>query len=151
MQHAIDLAQLAKIKGEIPVGAVLVFNNSIISEGLNSSISNHDPTAHAEIKALRKGGQVLKNYRLLNTTLYVTLEPCMMCYGAIFHSRIHRLVFGAKYKHINIKQNNMIQKNVLLNLSITKGILKEQCKNILTSFFHQKRKRIKFKKTILKI
>jgi tRNA(adenine34) deaminase len=96
MQHALALADYAESLGEIPVGAVLVDENGkIIGEGWNQSILKHDPTAHAEIEAIRQGAKLLQNYRLLNTTLYVTLEPCTMCAGAILHSRIKRLVFGA--------------------------------------------------------
>ncbi len=83
-------------EGEVPVGAVLVHNNQVIGEGWNRPIGRHDPTAHAEIMALRQGGLVLQNYRLLDTTLYVTLEPCVMCSGAMVHSRIGTLVFGAR-------------------------------------------------------
>lgn len=96
MRHALRLADKAEQLGEIPVGAVLVDEQgNLLGEGWNLSISESDPTAHAEIVALRQGGQYLQNYRLLNTTLYVTLEPCTMCAGAILHSRIKRLVFGA--------------------------------------------------------
>ena len=96
MRHALMLADKAEALGEIPVGAVLVSaEGEIIGEGWNLSIIDSDPTAHAEIVALRQGGQRLQNYRLLNATLYVTLEPCTMCAGAILHSRIKRLVFGA--------------------------------------------------------
>lgn len=96
MQHALMLADRAEALGEIPVGAVLVDDEgNILGEGWNLSIIEHDPTAHAEIVALRNAAQNIQNYRLLNTTLYVTLEPCTMCAGAILHSRIKRLVFGA--------------------------------------------------------
>ena len=93
MRHALTLAQRAWDEGEVPVGAVLVHNNQVIGEGWNRPIGRHDPTAHAEIMALRQGGLVLQNYRLLDTTLYVTLEPCVMCSGAMVHSRIGTLVF----------------------------------------------------------
>lgn len=96
MRHALALAQRAWEEGEVPVGAVLVHNNQVIGEGWNRPIGRHDPTAHAEIMALRQGGLVLQNYRLLDTTLYVTLEPCVMCSGAMVHSRIGTLVFGAR-------------------------------------------------------
>ena len=96
MQHALMLADRAEALGEIPVGAVLVDDEgNILGEGWNLSIIENDPTAHAEIVALRNAAQHIQNYRLLNTTLYVTLEPCTMCAGAILHSRIKRLVFGA--------------------------------------------------------
>ena len=96
MRHALQLAKRAWEEGEVPVGAVLVHNNQVIGEGWNRPIGRHDPTAHAEIMALRQGGLVLQNYRLLDTTLYVTLEPCVMCSGAMIHSRIGTVVYGAR-------------------------------------------------------
>lgn len=95
MRYALRLADRAEQLGEVPVGAVLVNSENCIAEGWNSSIANCDPSAHAEIVALRKAGRKLNNYRLINTTLYVTLEPCVMCMGALSHARIGRLVFGA--------------------------------------------------------
>ncbi|WP_411726168.1 tRNA adenosine(34) deaminase TadA [Methyloglobulus sp.] len=95
MRYAIRLAQRAELLGEVPIGAVLVKDNRCIAEGWNAPIANHDVTAHAEITALREAGKALANYRLVDTTLYVTLEPCVMCMGAIVHARIKRLVFGA--------------------------------------------------------
>ena len=88
-------AERAAAAGEVPVGALLVLDNQVIGEGWNRPIGRHDPTAHAEIMALRQGGLVLQNYRLIDATLYVTLEPCVMCAGAMVHSRIRRLVYGA--------------------------------------------------------
>jgi len=96
MQHALALAKQAELKGEVPVGAVLVKDGNIIGEGLNSPINLHDPTAHAEILAIRQAAEKEQNYRLPNTTLYVTLEPCSMCAGALVHSRVERLVYAAK-------------------------------------------------------
>ncbi|XBC41997.1 MAG: tRNA adenosine(34) deaminase TadA [Buchnera aphidicola (Kaburagia rhusicola rhusicola)] len=144
MKHALKFAKLAEIDKEVPVGAVLVLNNVIIGQGSNSSISTHDPTAHAEIIALRSGGAFLKNYRLTNTTLYVTLEPCSMCYGAIIHSRISRLVFGTSYNnknsytHFNENQYESIKKSKII---ITKNILNKECKNILKFFFKKKERK----------
>ncbi|XBC43535.1 MAG: tRNA adenosine(34) deaminase TadA [Buchnera aphidicola (Meitanaphis flavogallis)] len=143
MKHALKFARLAEIDREVPVGAVLVLNNVIIGQGSNSSISTHDPTAHAEIIALRSGGMFLKNYRLINTTLYVTLEPCSMCYGAIIHSRIFRLVFGTSYNnkdngaYFNHNQYGKIKNSKII---ITKNILNKECKNILKFFFKKKEK-----------
>jgi tRNA(adenine34) deaminase len=95
MQRALELADAAEKMGEVPVGAVLVHGDEIIAEGANRPIASNDPTAHAEIEALRAGGQVIGSYRLTDTTLYVTLEPCAMCAAAIVHARVRRLVFGA--------------------------------------------------------
>jgi len=95
MQHALQLARYAEQQGEVPVGAVLVVENTIIGEGWNCPISTCDPTAHAEIVALRQAAQQRQNYRLIDTTLYVTLEPCTMCAGAILQARVQRVVFGA--------------------------------------------------------
>jgi len=95
MQHALELAKRAESEGEVPVGAVVVYDEQVIGEGWNSPISDNDPTAHAEIMALRSAAKKINNYRLLDTTLYVTLEPCIMCTGAITHSRVKRVVYGA--------------------------------------------------------
>src|SRR6267143_2850890 len=95
MQRALDLADAAETSGEVPVGAVLVRGDEVIATGANRPIASHDPTAHAEIEALRAGGRALNSYRLADTTLYVTLEPCAMCASAIVHSRVRRLVFGS--------------------------------------------------------
>src|SRR5688572_13860969 len=95
MQYALDLAHQAQLQGEVPVGAVLVKDQEILGVGFNCPIATHDPTSHAEIQAIRAASKLLNNYRLPETTLYVTLEPCAMCAGAIVHARIGRVVFGA--------------------------------------------------------
>ena len=95
MRHALRLAEQAGREGEVPVGALLVRHGQLIAEGWNRPIINSDPSAHAEMQALRAAGQALSNYRLIDTTLYVTLEPCTMCAGAIIHARVARVVFGA--------------------------------------------------------
>ncbi len=95
MQRALQLARQAEAMGEVPVGAVVVFDGEVIGEGFNQPIGSDDPSAHAEIMALRAAGKCMQNYRLPGTTLYVTLEPCTMCAGAIIHARIERLVFAA--------------------------------------------------------
>ncbi|QCI17078.1 tRNA adenosine(34) deaminase TadA [Buchnera aphidicola (Aphis helianthi)] len=142
MKIALKYAYHAKKKGEIPIGAILVLQEKIIGIGWNSSIIKNDPTAHAEIVALRQAGKNIKNYRLKNTTLYVTLEPCLMCFGAIIHSRISRLVFGASDK----KDKKYLFKNIFLELQkknklkIQKNIMEYQCSQILINFFKNKRK-----------
>ncbi|WP_343153960.1 tRNA adenosine(34) deaminase TadA [Buchnera aphidicola (Mindarus keteleerifoliae)] len=139
MKYSLKLAKLSEKNREIPVGAILILNDKIIGKGFNSSIKNNDPTAHAEIVALRSGSKKIKNYRLLNTTLYVTLEPCIMCLGAIIHSRINRLVFGTKNNRqiINIKDiiNYKKKFNQIKNLD-----LQNKCSIILKNFFCKKRK-----------
>jgi len=96
MRHALDLAARAEAQGEVPVGALVVLNGAVIGEGWNRPIGSRDPTAHAEIVAMRAAAENLGNYRLTNTTLYVTLEPCPMCAGAIVHARVTRVVYGAR-------------------------------------------------------
>lgn len=143
MQRALVLADYAEQAGEIPVGAVLVDENGeIIGEGWNQSITHHDPTAHAEIQAIRMAANTINNYRLLNTTLYVTLEPCTMCAGAILHSRITRLVFGASdYKTGAIGSRFHFFEDYRMNhyVQIQGGLLREQCSTKLSAFFKQRR------------
>lgn len=142
MRHALQLAQRAREQGEVPVGAVLVQGERIIGEGWNRPIGQCDPTAHAEIMALRQGGKVLDNYRLLDTTLYVTLEPCVMCAGAMVHSRITRLVYGAK----DIKTGAAGSLLDVLGhpgmnhqIEIACGVLAEECAGMLSDFFRMRR------------
>ncbi|SUT87330.1 zinc-binding CMP/dCMP deaminase [[Actinobacillus] rossii] len=150
IEYALTLAEHAQRLGEIPVGAVLVDeNNQIIGEGWNLSIVNNDPTAHAEIVALRNGAQKIENYRLLNCTLYVTLEPCTMCAGAILHSRIKRLVFGAyDYKTGAVGSRFHFFDDYKMNhfLDITSGILAEKCGQKLSDFFKMRREQKKLEK-----
>lgn len=147
MRYALELADKAEALGEIPVGAVLVDNEgNILGEGWNLSITDSDPTAHAEIVALRRGGKSLHNYRLLNTTLYVTLEPCTMCAGAILHSRIKRLVFGASdYKTGAVGSRFHFFDNYKMNhyVEITAGVLQEACSQKLSAFFQKRREQKK--------
>ena len=154
MRYALNLAGKAEALGEIPVGAVLVDDSgNIIGEGWNLSIVQSDPTAHAEIIALRDGAKHLQNYRLLNTTLYVTLEPCTMCAGAILHSRIKRLVFGASdYKTGAVGSRFHFFDDYKMNhtLEITSGVLAEECSQKLSAFFQKRREEKKIEKALLK-
>ena len=154
MHYALELADKAEALGEIPVGAVLVDDSgNIIGEGWNLSIVQNDPTAHAEIIALRNGAKNIQNYRLLNTTLYVTLEPCTMCAGAILHSRIKRLVFGASdYKTGAIGSRFHFFDDYKMNhtLEITSGVLAEDCSQKLSTFFQKRREEKKIEKALLK-
>ncbi|OBX03865.1 tRNA-specific adenosine deaminase [Gallibacterium genomosp. 3] len=155
MQYALTLADKAAAMGEVPVGAVLVDEQgNILAEGWNQSITLSDPTAHAEIIALRQAGQKIQNYRLLNTTLYVTLEPCPMCAGAILHSRIKRLVFGAMdYKTGAIGSRFHLFEDYRMNhvVEITAGVLAEQCSNKISQFFQQRREQQKLAKATASI
>ena len=143
MGRALAMALEASRRGEVPVGAVLVSDNMIIGEGGNSPIGLHDPTAHAEIIAIRNAAVTLKNYRLPLTTLYVTLEPCIMCMGAILHSRIERLVYGASDpKSGAVSSVYTIGSDKLLNhyLKITGNVLEQACSSLLKDFFRDRRK-----------
>ena len=142
MQIAIKEAKLAMRENEIPVGSVLVQNEKIIAQAHNQPIKNNDPTAHAEIQLLRKAGKKQKNYRLGGSTLYVTLEPCAMCFGAMIHARIERIVFGALDPKtgvcgscINLNKENFFNHKI----SITGGVLDKQSSDLLRLFFKSKR------------
>jgi tRNA(adenine34) deaminase len=152
MRYAIRLAQRAEDFGEVPVGAVLVKNEKVIAEGWNQVIELHDSTAHAEIVAIRQAGEKVKNYRLINTTLYVTLEPCVMCMGAIAHARIQRLVFGAFDEKRGCVCNALHLTNApFLNHHVEwqGGILEETCSQLLKDFFAARRKQVKQKTNFL--
>ncbi|RLM30374.1 tRNA adenosine(34) deaminase TadA [Brenneria salicis] len=142
MRHALTLARRAQDEGEVPVGAVLVLDNQAIGEGWNRPIGHHDPTAHAEVMALRQGGQVLQNYRLLNATLYVTLEPCIMCAGAMIYSRIGRLVYGAADEKTGAAGSLVdILRHPGMNhqINIEAGLLADECSAMLSAFFRMRR------------
>jgi tRNA(adenine34) deaminase len=149
MQYALALADKAEQAGEIPVGAVLIKDEQVIGEGWNMSICQHDPSAHAEMLAVRQGAQYLQNYRLLDTTLYVTLEPCAMCAGLLVHSRIGRLVFGAYDAKTGAVGSvmNLVQHPVLNHqLAVTAGVLADECGAKLSEFFRKRRLQHKLQK-----
>lgn len=143
MRHALRLADKAELHDEIPVGAVLVKDGEVIGEGWNKSITQHDPSAHAEMIALRAAGIALNNYRLVDTTLYVTLEPCPMCAGLLVHARISRLVFGAcDYKTGACGSIMNLANHADLNhqVRITSGLLELECSEKLSAFFRNRRR-----------
>ena len=142
MRYAFRLAQIAEQQGEVPVGAIVVKDEQCIAEGWNSSIATHDPTAHAEMVALRKAGLALENYRLTGATLYVTLEPCVMCMGAISHARVERLVFGAfDPKRGAVCHALSLSDASFLNHRINwvGGVLEIDCSELLRDFFRARR------------
>lgn len=137
------MARKAGAEDEVPVGAIIVRDDVLIAEGWNHPIQAHDASAHAEMVAIRNAGQVLNNYRLVDTTLYVTLEPCPMCVGAMIHARIKRLVFGARdpktgaagsvFDLLQSQQHNH-------RIEVDSGLMEAECREILQNFFRQKRK-----------
>ncbi len=142
MARALELAREAERAGEVPVGAVVVKDGVIVGEGWNRPISTHDPSAHAEMIAMRAAAQALENYRLLDTTLYVTLEPCAMCAGAMVHARVSRLVYaatdpraGAAGSIFNILQHAALNHRV----ECEGGVMAEECGGVLREFFLKRR------------
>jgi len=142
MREALALACKAESVGEVPVGAIVVYQDQIIGKGFNQPISSHDPTAHAEIIAMRDAANQLNNYRLVDTTLYVTLEPCAMCAGAMIHARIKNLVFGAidlRAGAISSIFNILDEKELNHRVTWQGGILKNECGELLKKFFKARR------------
>jgi len=142
MQRALELARQAEAEGEVPVGAVLVKEDQVVGESWNAPIGEHDPTAHAEIRALRNAATRLGNYRLLDTTLYVTLEPCVMCAGAIIHARVKRVVFGAADPKTGAAGSVFDILNSELHnhrVEIISGVLEAECSAMLKEFFQARR------------
>ncbi|MBE9568978.1 MAG: tRNA adenosine(34) deaminase TadA [Proteobacteria bacterium] len=143
MKRALELASEAERAGEVPVGAVLIKDDQLVAEGWNQPISSHDATAHAEIMAMRAAGEELNNYRLTGTTMYVTLEPCSMCVGAMIHARVAKVVYGASeprtgalggaFNLLEASQHNHI-------FTVESGVLAEQSKALLQAFFRSRRK-----------
>jgi tRNA(adenine34) deaminase len=138
MQHALRLAQAAYEHNEVPVGALVVCEDKVIGEGWNQPIGAHDPTAHAEIIALRAASQYLRNYRLPNTTLYVTLEPCTMCIGAMIHARVQRLVFGAFDPKVGVVES-LSHAKFNHKIACMGGCEELACAELLKKFFRERR------------
>jgi tRNA(adenine34) deaminase len=142
MREALTLAAQGAVLGEVPVGAVLVHNGTIIGSGFNCPISRHDPSAHAEMVAIRNAAQQLENYRLPGSTLYVTLEPCSMCAGLIVHSRIQRVVYGATEPKagVAISRGQFFSQEFLNHRVLVEGgVMADACSEILSEFFRMRR------------
>jgi tRNA(adenine34) deaminase len=142
MQRALELAATAASAGEVPVGAVVVRDDVIIGEGWNQSIAASDPTAHAEVVALRAAGRAVRNYRLPGATVYVTIEPCLMCVGALVHARVDTLVFGIPEPKAGAVESTMrATEHPALNhrLRVVSGVLAADCRAILQQFFRERR------------
>lgn len=142
MRQALDLAREAEQAGEVPVGALVVLDGRVLGQGRNSSISEHDPTAHAEILALRAAGESIGNYRLEGATLYATLEPCVMCAGALVAARVSRLVFGARdLRFGGVRSKFRLADSEVLNhrVEIVEGVLAAACTELMQRFFAARR------------
>jgi tRNA(adenine34) deaminase len=133
MQKAFEQAQLAEYKGEVPVGAVIIIDNQLIAQGFNQPIQSNDATAHAEIVAMRKAGMLVNNYRLVGAQVYVTLEPCIMCLGAMMHARISRLVYGASDSKFAATTKLSVP------FEVVGGVMSKACQQLIQQFFRQKR------------
>lgn len=145
MAMAIELARDAWQAGEVPVGAIVVLDGQIVGKGFNQPISRHDPSAHAEIMALRDAGKHIANYRLPECSLYVTLEPCTMCAGAIMHARIKRIVFGAadpKTGAAGSVVNLFKEERLNHHTEIEGGVLAKECGELISSFFRERRAKV---------
>lgn len=142
MREALLLAHHAAGQGEVPVGVVVVKNGQVVGRGSNQPLGTHDPSAHAEICALRDAGQTLQNYRMPGCTLYVTIEPCTMCLGAIIHARIERLVFGApepRYGAVVSSQRLLDTGVYNHHLAVSSGVLAQEASDLMRQFFRQRR------------
>ncbi len=143
MRRALELAQEAQRQGEVPVGAVLVVEGESVGEAFNAPISGCDPTAHAEVAALRYAAKNLGNYRLPQSTLYVTIEPCTMCFGALMHARVSRLVFGAREPRAGVvcSQLGLAERDFYNHsIAVVEGVLQAECSELLSSFFRSRRR-----------
>jgi tRNA(adenine34) deaminase len=142
MRRALELAARGRGAGEVPVGSVVVVAGQVVGEGFNQPIGAHDPTAHAEIVAMRQAAGALANYRLSGATIYVTIEPCQMCVGAMVHARIARVVFGAPEPKAGAVQSAMrAHEHPSLNhrLEVTGGVLEDECRDVMQAFFKSRR------------
>ena len=142
MEYALEEAKKSLAKNEVPVGAVIILNNEVIGRGHNQSINKQDPSSHAEIEAIRNASKNIQNYRLTGADLYVTLEPCAMCYGAIIHARISRLIFGTYDTKTGVCGSSInLHEQECFNHTpeITGGVLEEDCSLILKDFFKERR------------
>ena len=142
MNLALEQAVKAEKEGEVPVGAILVKDGLVVARAHNQPISTNDPTAHAEIQLLRAAGEELKNYRLTGTSLYVTLEPCAMCLGAMMHARVERIVYGAHDPKTGAcgSSENLIDANCFNHkIDLVSGVLENECKQLLKKFFISRR------------
>ena len=142
MSLALEQARKAEEEGEVPVGAILVKDGLLIAKAHNQPISLNDPTAHAEIQLIRAAGKKLKNYRLTGTSLYVTLEPCAMCLGAIMHARVEHVVFGAYDPKTGVcgSSENLINANCFNHkINLVSGVLENECRQLLKNFFNSRR------------
>lgn len=143
MQRALELSRQGRESGEVPVGAVVVLDAAIVGEGFNQPIGARDPTAHAEIVAIRQAAQRIGNYRLTGATLYVTIEPCQMCVGAMVHARIARLVYGAPEPKAGAIESAMqAHEHPALNhrLEVTGRVLEQECRDAIQAFFAERRR-----------
>lgn len=142
MMQAIAQAKLADAKNEVPVGAIVVLNGEVIGRGFNQPISSQDPTAHAEVVALRDAAQHIQNYRLVDADLYVTIEPCTMCAGAVVHSRVKRVIYGAsepKAGVVHSQQNIFKEPYFNHTVEVLSGVLAQQCSDVMQAFFQRRR------------
>ena len=142
MRAALELAREARERGEVPVGAVLVMDGEIVGRGFNQPVSLNDPTAHAEIVALRRAGQDIGNYRLPGSTMYVTIEPCQMCVGAMVHARVARVVYGTPEPKAGAIESAMrAHEHPSLNhrLEVTARVLEAECRDVIQAFFKERR------------
>lgn len=141
MKLAMEEAEKADRKDEVPIGAVLVMDGKLVARGHNCPISSHDPSAHAEIMALRSAGEWLRNYRMPGATLYVTLEPCLMCFGALIQARVERVVFGAPDPKVGVSRmtEELGRANLNHRLEFQGGLLEGECRGQLQGFFQRRR------------